>query len=178
MKQTEYLNGVLKYYHENDVISGDPNEGRWEDAHTPYPRGMADDTVPLLHKHHVIHDLWQSKELDKCHFFAPNVKKVLYAPNFWPSGWFDLCNICDYYYQQLHCAAVKAASESPKAIEARKRNAKRIGDLTGDIKRRGAFAAASRVYQCLVTGFESSGQGLTRYQKNRGIDTKLRKRIK
>lgn len=91
MRQTEYLNEVLAYYKENDIVQGDPNEGKWEDAHTPWPQGMGDNEVPLLRYNHVIHDLWQSIELGEMHYVPKQAQDALYHGPFC-DGWFLLCD--------------------------------------------------------------------------------------
>ena len=187
MKQTEYLNGVLNYYRECDITPGDPNEGRWENAHTPYPKGMGESTCLLLHEHHVIHDLWQSDELEEPHFFPPHVEKILNQPDYWPTRWFELWDTFDH---QLHLYKVKGGKVAGKIggkIVGRRhvesghlqsisskggRAGGKIGGKTGSKK------TNSQRWECLVTGYQSSPGPLTRYQQKRGIDTKLRKQIK
>ena len=210
MKQTEYLNGVLDYYRECGITPGDPNEGRWEDAHTPYPRGMGESTVPLLHEHHVIHDLWQSEELGECHFYNINVLRVLNKSGFWPSSWFDLWEIYDELStentlkgrlsQEANGTGVfnpevrtKGHSKSHEtcrrkkigvyAKETQKKGGKAIfeqgkGIFSPEVLGKGAKKLNSQIWECLVTGEQLPPGPLSCFQKKRGIDTKLRKRIK
>lgn len=100
MFQTKYLEGVLGWCEEQMIIIGNPDEGVWEDAHTPLPRGMGDTTVPLLKDHHIVHDLWQSKELNERHFFPSDAKKFLYEGSYFPSKWFELCDIYEKFVNE------------------------------------------------------------------------------
>ena len=177
MKQTEYLIDVLQYYHENDIVLNDPNEGRWEDAHTPYPRGMANDTVPLLHEHHVIHDLWQSIELNRCCFFPGHAKKVLLSANFWPTGWFDLYEGFEHYSFVSQSNAGKIGGRKSQATIREKQLGVFAPGVQLKAAKRGGQVSNSLRYECLVTGFQSTGPSLSKYQNARGIDTKLRKQI-
>jgi hypothetical protein len=192
MKHTAYLNGVLAYYENEGFHLGDG--GKWEFAHTPMPRALGDNTVPLLHQHHVIHDLWQSQELDHPHFYVPNAERVLYSPNFWPKNWFELCDILDHYSHKQKSLGGQTSKPNntfenySKAgkIGGRKSQATLKKNQTGvyDPKvqqkaaKRGGQISNSRRYECLVTGVQSTGPGLSKYQNARGINTKLRKRIK
>jgi len=59
----DYVSGVLFYYHENDIIAGDPNEGNWHECHYPVPRRLGgEQTVPMLAEHHAIQGVLQSEE--------------------------------------------------------------------------------------------------------------------
>lgn len=115
MRHTKYLEGVLRWYEEQLITPGDPNEGRWEEAHTPLPRNMGDTTVLLLRQHHFIHDLWQSKELDECHFFTGQVKD-LYRPGLFPADWFELCDIAEEYSRKH---GVKGGKATPEVVARR-----------------------------------------------------------
>lgn len=200
-KQTEYLEGVLNYYRECDITIGDPNEGRWENAHTPLPRGMGDNTVPLLHCHHVIHDLWQSEWLNECHFYPSDAKKLLYSANLWPDNWFELCDIHDRLFSdhQRKVGSGNASASAPIRLPRADRTnreqgtgiyargtaskggkaifEKGLGIFAPENLGKGCKNTNSQKWQCLVTGEISTPGPLTCFQKKRGIDTKLRKRI-
>lgn len=92
MNQQEFVTGVQSYYKENDIQPGDPNEGRWEEAHYPLPKGQGDQTVLLLHHHHQIQGLLQSEEVGRCCFYSYDTKKFL-SENFGCLEWFSLCEI-------------------------------------------------------------------------------------
>ena len=77
MNQHEYVAGVLQYYRENDIIPGDPNEGRWEEAHYPLPRSMGDEVILLKPEHHFVQGLLQSEEVGRCCFWIGRTKKFL-----------------------------------------------------------------------------------------------------
>ena len=201
MRQTEYLKGVLEYYANYDIVPGDPNEGQWENAHTPYPRAMGESTVLLLHEHHVIHDLWQSKELGECHFFPPDAKKVLERANFFPTGWFELCDI----QETLALGHQRTAGRKGGAIGGkiavvqtdRICREKGIGIYSKATQQKGGescfeqgkgiFAPENlgkgarntnaQIWECLKTGRRLPPGPLTKYQRSKGIDTKQRKRL-
>jgi len=200
VKHTDYLNKVLAYYVDEGFYFGDG--GKWEHAHTPMPRALGNDTVPLLHQHHVIHDLWQSIELDERHFMPFQAKRLLYSSNFWPESWFELCDAFDRYSVSSLEAARKASSVSPKMAEARKNNAKKLGQKFGaanarkgaakthaackkqkigiwsaDVRSKAGKSTSIQLWECLETGKQLPPGPLSRYQNKRGIDTKLRKRI-
>ena len=77
MNQHQWVEGCLNYYKQHDIQIGDPNEGRWEDAHYPLPRSMGDSTVKLLHDHHQIQGVLQSEEVGRCCFYSGDVIRAL-----------------------------------------------------------------------------------------------------
>jgi hypothetical protein len=181
MKQTEYLKGVLRYYHENDIIQGDPEEGVWDLAHTPLPRGLGNDTLLLLHQHHVIHDILQSWELNSQYFYAGRVAKVLYGSGVFAKDWFLLCDVFETI-NKAHLTAIgkgtcvsngKMAKDLKLGIFDPKHLGKG-GKVGGKV---GMKTTNSQRWECLVTGEIKPPGPLSLYQKARGIDTKLRKRV-
>jgi hypothetical protein len=101
-KQTLYLNKILEWYEEQLITVGDPSEGRWEDCHSPLPKGQGDTTYKLLREHHVIHDLYQSWELNKQHVFLSEVKNILYHSSYFVENWFELCDVHEYFVKKLN----------------------------------------------------------------------------
>lgn len=64
-----YVEGVLRHYHENDIVPGDPNEGIWHRAHYPRPRCLGgQETVLLLCEHHAVQGVLQADEFQHCTF--------------------------------------------------------------------------------------------------------------
>ena len=58
-----YVENLLKYYKENDIQQGDPNEGVWHRAHYPQPNRLGGQTVVLLlAEHHAVQGVLQSEE--------------------------------------------------------------------------------------------------------------------
>ncbi len=86
--QKQFIEGCLAYYKEWDLTPGNPDDGTWETAHYPLPRGMGDGAVKILHEHHQIQGLLQSKDVGRMCFFPANVKDFL--NNNFCDGWFDL----------------------------------------------------------------------------------------
>lgn len=93
INQHDYVRGVLAYYAENDIRIGDPEEGKWEEAHYPLPRDLGDETVTLLHEHHQVQGILQSVELSMRCFFTPDARKALV--NSWAPNWFELWDAYD-----------------------------------------------------------------------------------
>jgi hypothetical protein len=61
-----YVENVLKYYRDNDIVQGDPNEGVWHQAHYPLPKCLGNQTILLLREHHAVQGVLQSEELQLC----------------------------------------------------------------------------------------------------------------
>ncbi len=62
-----YVEKILRYYRENDIQQGDPNEGKWEEAHYPLPSRLGGQTVVLLlREHHAVQGVLQSEEYQCC----------------------------------------------------------------------------------------------------------------
>ena len=93
----EFRTQVYSYYEENGIVVGDPSVGNWEYAHiVPQCKGGTE-TVLLLHGHHIIHDIIQSREYNHCCFFSGNVYKWLYGEGFLCAYWFELVELYEHY---------------------------------------------------------------------------------
>jgi len=92
MNQHDYVKECLTFYEEEGFIPG----AKWEDAHYPAPRGKGDTTIPMLHGHHQVQGLWQSKEYGQCCFYIGHAKRFLTEGPF-VTGWFELWDIYDKY---------------------------------------------------------------------------------
>jgi hypothetical protein len=92
MNQHDYVKECLEFYEEEGFIPG----AKWEDAHYPAPKGKGDATIPMLHDHHQVQGLWQSKEYGQCCFYNGHAKRFLTKGPF-VSGWFELWDIYDEY---------------------------------------------------------------------------------
>jgi len=92
MNQHDFVKECLAFYEDG----GWSPEKRWEEAHYPAPKGKGDATIWMLHDHHQVQGLWQSKEYDQCCFFAGDAKRFLTEGPF-VSGWFELWDIYDKY---------------------------------------------------------------------------------
>ena len=58
-----YVENLLKYYRENDIRPGDPNEGIWHLAHYPCPKRLGGtQVIHLLREHHAAQGVLQSEE--------------------------------------------------------------------------------------------------------------------
>lgn len=61
-----YVEGVMRYYRDNDIQIGDPNEGTWNLAHYPCPKRLGGTRViHLLEEHHAVQGVLQSEEFGK-----------------------------------------------------------------------------------------------------------------
>jgi hypothetical protein len=92
MNQHDFVKECLEFYAEG---GWSPEKG-WEEAHYPAPKGKGNATIWMLHDHHQIQGLWQSKEYDQCCFFVAEAKRFLTEGPF-VSGWFELWDIYDEY---------------------------------------------------------------------------------
>jgi len=71
----------------------------------------------MLHDHHQVQGLWQSKEYEQCCFFAADAKRFLTEGPF-VSGWFELWDIYDKYSTLHASAAGKKSAELGLGIHA------------------------------------------------------------
>lgn len=67
LSQHTYVEKVLKYYKDNDIQPGDPNEGSWHRAHYPGPKCLGySQEILLLEEHHAVQGVLQSEEYGVC----------------------------------------------------------------------------------------------------------------
>jgi hypothetical protein len=93
----EFRTRIYSYYEENGIVVGDPSVGNWERAHiVPQCKGGTE-TVLLLHGHHIMHDLYQSREYSRKTFWNGNTYSWLYGEGFLCENWFELAELYDYY---------------------------------------------------------------------------------
>jgi hypothetical protein len=216
MNQHDYVKECLEFYEEGGFIPG----AKWEAAHYPAPKGKGDTTIPMLHDHHQVQGLWQSKEYDQCCFYNGHAKRFLTEGPF-VTGWFELWDIYDEYSGEnaRKTAELGVGAHAPgmsskggtKTAElgigahapgmASKGGTKAaelgVGIHAPGVRSKGGTKAAelgvgahapgkaskgaktnnSQKWMCLETGHISTPGGLSRWQKARGIDTALRRRI-
>jgi hypothetical protein len=172
-RQTLYLNKILEWYEEQLITVGDPSEGRWEDCHSPLPRGQGDTTYKLLREHHVIHDLYQSWELDEQHVFVSEVKNILYHSSYFVENWFELCDIHEYFVKKLNLSRAKRGVELKTSGYLRKE----VRDLATE-RRRESPKMKKWLDECSKSGhmermssFESCSKGGKKGGKNGGKST-------
>ena len=156
-----------------------PADQKWEEAHFPLPQCSGEgDTVKLWSADHTVQGLLQSVEFDhKC--FHHKADKT------------DTFNLTAYYPQYLE---LFAQLKSQFASRQGKKGGKKLAELKLGVHAPGVRSAAGKKggaiggpksgaitsaqkWQCLITGHISAPGGLARYQKARGIDTSLRKRV-
>ncbi len=133
-----WLEGVLAYYKENDITPGDPNEGQWENAHAPMPECLGgEETTPLLHEHHIIHDLLQSEEFRQRCFYTKATQVVLRSNWFRKLPW-DLQSDCWESYREWSGEVGRRTKQlgigihdlaDPRIIEGCKKGGLRTADL-------------------------------------------------
>ena len=90
MNQHDFVRGCLEFYEEAGIT---PEKG-WEEAHYPAPKGQGTETIWLTHDHHQIQGLLQSEEYSRMCFWGGKTKKFLTEGSFVP-GWFELWDIYD-----------------------------------------------------------------------------------
>lgn len=111
MNQHTYVENCQRFYLENGLEPGNPDDGVWEEAHYPAPKGKGDDVILLLHEHHQVQGLLQSEEYGKCCFFSGDAKKFLTTGPF-VSGWFELWDLYDKWSgENARISNVKLHSE-------------------------------------------------------------------
>ena len=61
--QQEFVEGCQRYYAENWLEPGNPEDGEWNDCHYPAPSCLGGtETVKLLKEHHAVQGVLQSEE--------------------------------------------------------------------------------------------------------------------
>lgn len=173
-----YVEKVLKYYKDNDITPGDPNEGVWHQAHFPLPKHLGSQTVLLLAEHHAVQGVLQSEE-----FQTPCIWN-------WEKDYLDgwLLERFHYWRNQLNSTAGKvggkAAAEVNKrqgsaffdpetrmlgtiasigktgfnSVKTHKKNKTGLWDPNHKIQTQGGKATASQKWMCLET-FRVSNAG-------------------
>ena len=110
----EFRTRIYSYYEENGIVVGDPSAGSWENAHI-VPRCVGGtETVLLLYGHHIMHDLYQSREYNhQC--FHGRTKTWLYGEGFLCEHWFELVELYEYYSSRhgAQNAAARWAAMTP-----------------------------------------------------------------
>jgi len=114
MNQHDYVKECLAFYEEG---GWSPEKG-WEEAHYPAPENQGYETIWMLHDHHQVQGLWQSKEYGQCCFFNGDARRFLTHGPF-VSGWFELWDIYDKYSTLQSSAAGKKAAELGIGIHGR-----------------------------------------------------------
>ena len=206
MDQHTYVKSCLSFYVERGLTPGDPEDGKWEEAHYPAPKGEGVETILLLHDHHQVQGLLQSEEYGRCCFFIGHTKSFLSHGPF-TSNWFELWDVYDKWRQnatetmQTHPNTQLARSENGrnniKSVDCRKAGkagGKRVHELypnlanesvkrmyshpnSAETRATNGKAANKQKWKCLETGHISTPMGLSNYQRSRGIDTSLRVRV-
>jgi hypothetical protein len=122
----EFREQVYLWYDTNGITVGDPSVGRWEHAHI-VPRCVGGtETVLLLYGHHIMHDLVQSREYNRCCFYSGRTRAWLYGEGFLCENWFELVSLYEYYSSR-HSAQNNAdrwAALSPEERRSVNRNAR------------------------------------------------------
>jgi hypothetical protein len=106
------------YYEKNGIVVGDLSEGRWEHAHiVPRCEGKTE-TVLLLYGHHIMHDLYQSREYNRTCFFSGTTRAWLYGEGFLCENWFELVELYEHYMVQ-HAAWLQQHLNATPGMRAR-----------------------------------------------------------
>lgn len=172
-RQTDYLHRILEWYEEQLITIGDPTEGVWNDCHSPLPKGQCDTTYKLLRQHHLIHDLYQSHELDEQHVFLSEVKNLLYHSSYFVENWFELCDIHEYFVKKLNTDRGNRSFELGKSGYLRKE----VRDLATE-RRKESPKMRKWLDDCGTSGhmdkmrtFESCSKGGKNGGRNGGLKT-------
>jgi hypothetical protein len=187
--QEQFVKDCLAKYWFSEI----PSDQKWEVAHFPLPASSGEqDTVMLWSADHTVQGLLQSVELNyKCfHHKANNT---------------DLSNLETYYPEYLELFAQlklefnswagKKAFELGTGVFAiptvqRTAISKKAGIKNAELGlgvhtfkvrsaggKEGSATTNAQKYKCLITGTISTPGPLARYQRARGIDTKLRVKL-
>lgn len=95
----EFRRQVYLWYDTNGITVGDCTEGNWEHAHIVPRCCGGTETVLLLHGHHIMHDLYQSREYNR-RCFHGSAKAWLYGEGFLCENWFELVELFTHYFSQ------------------------------------------------------------------------------
>jgi hypothetical protein len=97
--QHEFVAECYRYYRENYIQPGNPEDGKWERAHYPTPTCKGgEDTILLLWEHHQLHGILQSIEFNHRCFYPYHVKNWLNFSPVIPDGFFDLWDAVETYH--------------------------------------------------------------------------------
>ena len=199
MNQHNYVKQCQLFYTVNDLQPGNPDDGDWEVAHYPAPRGEGDCTVWLFHEHHQIQGLLQSEEWGRCCFFPPHTKYFLIHGPF-VENWFELWDLCDKWTLELcktagHVGGANShknkdkQGKSKRALKtlgeyqfttetAQRTHAKKLEDGRSKHAVEVCGSFLKQKFECLHTGFVSSASGVVRRQRRLGYDSSLQFRKK
>ena len=184
----EFRTQVYSYYEKNGIVVGDFTEGKWEHAHI-VPRCVGGtETVLLLHGHHIMHDLYQSREYNRKTFWNGSAYSWLYGEGFLCESWFELVEI---YYQYasasttvgagLSAAQATWAALSPTAlanVNASRRAVLRARAASmSQTQRSLAFGHLGARWRSSVDGFVSTASGVSRHNRALGYDPGAKERV-
>lgn len=146
MNQHTFVAAVQKFYKENDIQPGDPNEGAWEEAHFPAPKDEGDNVILLLHEHHQVQGLLQSEEFEKTCFFSAHTKKFLDSN--WCENWFELCELHEKWASfgatQAALASHRERDSEGKSVKCLNRHDEKDEDGKSILAKKMAKAAHSK----------------------------------
>ena len=175
-----------------------PADQKWEAAHYPLPQCSGEgDTVQLWSADHTVQGLLQSVELNhKCFYHSANSKDLYNLETYYPEYLELFKQLKSQFSSRQGKKAGKKIVELKLGIHGRSAEQMSAhGKISGKIgaainkangtglydpkvKSAGGKATGAQKWQCIITGHISTPGGLSNYQKKRGIDTKLRVKIK
>jgi hypothetical protein len=112
MNHHDYVQNCIRFYKENDITPGDPEEGTWNNAHYPLPKGQGNHTIPLLWEHHQVQGILQSEECGKCCFWLGDARRFLNNGSF-VENWFELWDL----YEKWSSIAGRKAVEKAHSLK-------------------------------------------------------------
>lgn len=184
----EFRRQVYLWYEENGITVGDPSVGRWEHAHIVPRCEGGTETVLLLHGHHIMHDLYQSREYNRKTFFTPDVKAWVYGEGFLCENWFELVEI--FYQYAGASTSVEPGLSAARAVWATASqatlasvNASRRAVLQaraasmGEAERARAFGHLGVRWRSKADGFISTASGVARHNRALGYDPEAKEPI-
>ena len=177
VNQHEWVRDCQARYEEQGLELGNPDDGEWQEAHYPAPKGVGTDVIWLRSEDHQVQGLYQSEEYGRPCFFNADVKTFL--DNNWCSNWFELYALYEKWAGYNGKANGRDQMTPGKAREYGKANAAALNDHENTRKSRSdnGKSTTTQRWQCLVTGHVSSPGSLSVYQRARGIDVALRERL-
>ena len=132
MNQHQFVKQCLERYGRLDIIPGDPNEGKWQNAHYPAPNPEGDTTIPMLFDDHQQQGIYQSEEYGRCCFWIGDTKQFLTHGPFVPN-WFELWDLYDKWSGEHSIKNLKKVHEE-KDEEGKSVTAVKAGKKTHEEK--------------------------------------------
>jgi hypothetical protein len=179
--QQEFVADCYLDYAARGLEPGNPEHGRWNKCHYPTPKCLGGtECIWLLEEHHAIQGVLQSVEHKHPCVWT-------WERHYLTNQWAWLMPVYKYWFAQRgkiggqisRCSREHYVLAGGRNKGVRKRTGHKVGsapasDLQRETTTRRNIERGKERWQCTLTGFISTDSGLTRYQRNRSIDTSNR----